>query len=322
MVHKLSRRRALTSTSVGLLAALTTPTTTAETRFSAHQSLRSIHRFSVGRLRVTVIDDARVTFPSATFAADQPAGTIGRYLSEYGLSQNFTSLHMQVVLVENGPHKVLLDTGMGVVTLPENEPDNGRLLAGLAAVGVSADDITSVIISHGHPDHIGSCSNDGEPVFRNATYFISPDELEFWTQQPGTEQNLMNLMLAVGSSQLLPVRERIQPYKGGEMIVPGITAVAARGHTLGHHAMVLHDGEHKLLHLMDTAVHYLAGLEHPDWIVALEMDHQAAADTRRRLFALAADEKMLVAGYHFPFPGIGRIFKHSNGWRFVPMQTA
>lgn len=322
MTQSLSRRRLLTSAGVGVLVAATPQSAVTQTRFAAHQSLRSIHRFSVGRLRITVIDDARVTLPSATFAADQPEGTIERYLGQYGLAREFAELHMQVMLVENGPYKVLLDTGMGEVTFPENQPDNGRLLAGLAAVGVSADEITSVVISHGHPDHIGSCSSNGEPVFKNATYFMSPDELEFWTQAPGTEQNLMNLMLSVGSSQLLPVKERMQPLTGGEVIVPGVTAVAARGHTLGHHAMILHDGNDRLLHLMDTAVHYLAGLEYPDWGVALEMNHDAAAETRRRLFKLAADEKMLVAGYHFPFPGVGRIFRHKSGWRFVPMHTA
>lgn len=322
MTNEISRRRLIATAGIGMLTGSLPGTIQAQAPVTVHQSLRSIHRFSVGRLRVTVIDDARVTFPSPTFAADQPGGTIERYLQHYGLPENITHLHMQVTLVENGPHKVLLDTGMGDVTFPENKPDNGRLLAGLAAVGVTPDDITAVIISHGHPDHIGACSKNGEPVFKNATYFIPPDELEFWTQRPGTEQNLMNLMLAVGSSQLQPVMDRIQPYKGGEVIVPGITAVAARGHTLGHHAMVLHDGDSKLLHLMDTAVHYLAGLEHPEWEVAVEMDHEAAAATRRRLFKQAAAEKMLVAGYHFPFPGIGRIVEFNNGWRFVPMHTA
>jgi glyoxylase-like metal-dependent hydrolase (beta-lactamase superfamily II) len=146
--------------------------------------------------------------------------------------------------------------------------------------------------------------------------------LEFWTQKPSDEQNFMNLMLSVGNAQLEPVRSLIQPYSAGDEIVPGITAVAAPGHTLGHHAFLISGGDDKLLHLMDAAVHYLVGPEEPDWALGVEMDQTAAADTRRKLFKLAADENLLVAGYHFPFPGLGKIIPQDNAWRYVPVQTA
>lgn len=286
-----------------------------------HKSLRAVHRFHIGAMKVTVIDDARFTFPAPAFAANQPEGTIGPFLNRYGLPQDFASLHMQVTYIEAGNHKVLLDTGMGDVTFPENKPDNGRLIAGLETIGVSPDDITAVVLSHGHPDHIGSCSKDGVPVFMNATYFIAPNELEFWTQKPGAEQNFLNFMLGIGNAQLEPVRKLIKPYKDGDEIVPGVRAISAPGHTIGHHAFLLHDGDSKLLHLMDAAVHYLVGPEEPDWALAVEMDQKAAAATRRRLFKQAAEERLLVAGYHFPFPGIGRIVEQGSSWRFVPMQT-
>lgn len=284
--------------------------------------LRAIHRFHIGAMRVTVIDDARFTFPAPAFAANQPEGSIGKFLSSYGLPTDTVSLHMQVTLVENGPHKVLLDTGMGDVTFPGNQPDNGRLAAGLAVAGVAPDDITAVIISHGHPDHIGACTKNGAPAFKNATYFIAPNEMEFWTQTPGTEQNFPNFMLGVGNAQLLPVKDLIKPYKDSDEIVPGITAITAPGHTLGHHAFMLKDGDNRMLHMMDAAVHYLVGPEEPDWALGVEMDQTVAADTRRKLFKMAADSQLLVAGYHFPFPGLGRIVAQDNAWRYVPVQTA
>ncbi len=90
----------------------------------------------------------------------------------------------------------------------------------------------------------------------------------------------------------------------------------------GHHAVMLHDGSERLLHLMDTAVHYLVGPEEPDWAFAVEMDPEAAAATRRRLFREAAAAKVMVAGYHFPFPGIGRIVESGKVWRYVPIALA
>lgn len=69
-------------------------------------------------------------------------------------------------------------------------------------------------------------------------------------------------------------------------------------------------------------MHYLVGPEEPDWALGVEMDMDAAAATWRKLFARAADEKLMVAGYHFPFPGVGVIVEQGNAWRFVPVQTA
>lgn len=289
----------------------------------AGATLRALHRFALGKMKVSVIDDARFTFPAAAFAANQPQGTIEPFLGRFGLPGDFVNLHMQLTLVETGERKVLLDTGMGDVTFPGNPVDNGRLFEGLRVLGIAPDDITDVILTHGHPDHVGGAAIDGVPAFRNAAYHIPPEELEFWTRKPTEgEDQFFNFMLTVGSAKLEPVRALTRPYKDGDEIVPGITAIAAPGHTLAHHAMLLSDGGDKLLHLVDTAVHYLVGPEEPDWALAVEMDAVKAVETRRRLFARAAEEKLLVAGYHFPFPGVGRIIEQGKGWRFVPMQTA
>lgn len=318
----LSRRSVLGGTASLAVASPLLQISMAKAAIPGADGFRAIHRFHIGAMRVTVIDDARFTFPAPAFAANQPEGSIEQFLDRFGLPTDFASLHMQVTLIESGENKTLLDTGMGGITFPGNQPDNGRLMAGLAAIGVAPEEITTVILSHGHPDHIGSCSKDGAAAFKNATYYLPPNELEFWTQKPGAEENFQNFMLSVGNAQLEPVRDLIKPYQDGDEIAPGITALAAPGHTMGHHAFMLHDGNDKLLHLMDAAVHYLVGPEEPDWALAVEMDPSIAAATRRRLFKQAAEDKLLVAGYHFPFPGIGRIIEQGSSWRFVPMQTA
>lgn len=316
-------RRTLLTGAAGL--AVAAPLLGAATPTFASASLapvRALHRFNIGDMAVTVIDDAKFTFPAPAFAANQPEGTIDSFLAGYGLPGDFVTAHMQITLIQTGGRTVLLDTGMGDITFPGNEPDNGRLVAGLAAIGIATDDITDVIISHGHPDHIGGCALDGMPCFKNATYHIPPSELEFWTQKPGTEENFMNTMIAVGNAKLDPLEGMIKSYKDGDEVAPGITAIAAPGHTLGHHAFNLKSGDASLLHLMDAAVHYLVGPEQPDWALAVEMDPDAAAATRRKLFNTASESGTLIAGYHFPFPGIGRMIDTGDAWRFVPMQTA
>lgn len=155
------------------------------------------------------------------------------------------------------------------------------------------------------------------PTSKNKTQERYFNDTSIYVRGPNRSPSLY-----IGAAQLEPVRALIHPYAADDEIVPGITAIAAPGHTLGHHAFLLHDGNDKLLHLMDAAVHYLVGPEEPDWALAVEMEQTAAADTRRKLFKQAADQNLFVAGYHFPFPGIGKIVSDQNAWRFVPMQTA
>lgn len=322
MLRSLSMNRRgffATTASAAVLPVLATSTQAAT---MDNPALRAIHRFHLGAMQVSIIDDALFTFPAPAFATNQPEGSIDGFLGRFGLPTDFVTLHMQVTLVQHGGNTVLIDTGMGDVTFPGNNPDNGRLIASLAAIGVTPDDVTHVILSHGHPDHIGACAKDGKPVFPNASYHLPPEELEFWTQKPGEEANFPNFMLGVGNAQLEPVRKLIRPYGDGDVIAPGITAVFAPGHTLAHHGFLLEDGGHKLLHMVDAAVHFLVGPEEPDWSLAVEMDPEAAVKTRRRLFSMAADDNLMVAGYHFPFPGIGKVVAQDNAWRFVPIPTA
>ena len=91
-----------------------------------------------------------------------------------------------------------------------------------------------------------------------------------------------------------------------------------QGHTSPTRPRLESQGE-VLLHLVDTAVHYITGLEHPDWTVGADIDKATAVATRKRLLAQAADEQLLIAGYHFPFPGVGRIMRLGEGFRYVPV---
>jgi len=323
--QEFSRRRRDLLLGTGLMLAATPLLTASPARADidpAIAPLRAVHSFHLGAMKVTMIDDARFTFPAPAFAANQPGGSIGPFLDKFGLPTDTVTAHLQTTLVETGNRKVLLDTGMGDLAFPGNDLDAGRTFAGLAAIGVTPDQITDVILSHGHPDHVGACAVKGVPCFENATYHMPPEELEFWTQKPGDEQNFLNFMLAAGNDKLEPVRAMIRSYHSGDEIVPGITAIAAPGHTLAHHAFMLANGGARLLHLVDVAVHYLVGPEEPDWALAVELDPDQAQATRRSLFKQAAEEKLLVAAYHFPFPGIGRIVEMENAWRFVPMATA
>jgi glyoxylase-like metal-dependent hydrolase (beta-lactamase superfamily II) len=285
--------------------------------------LRALAQFSVGDMKITVIDDQLFTVPTAIFGANAPEGGVDALFAKYGLAQEFANVQGAVFLVETGDAKVLIDTGMGDITLPDASVDNGRLFAGLKAIGVSPEDITHVFLTHGHYDHIGGVSQNGQSNFPNAAYFMSHAELEYWTSAPGSDANFVNLMLSYGNDKLNLIKDMIQIIGDGDEIVPGITAIAAPGHTVGHMAVMLESNGEKLLHLIDTSVHYIVGTNEPTWALGIEQDPAAALATRERLFGMAADENLLVAGYHFPFPGVGRMSRTEAGaFLYTPVSVS
>lgn len=319
----ISRRAALIGGALAVAAPAIITSTTKAQAAGSDLPMRALAQFSVGDMKITVIDDLLFTVPTAIFGANAPEGSVDALFAKYGLPQESANVQGSVFLVETGDAKVLIDTGMGDITLPDAIVDNGRLFAGLKAIGVSPEDITHVFLTHGHYDHIGGVTKNGAPCFPNAAHFMSQIELDYWTSAPGTEANFENLMLSYGNDKLNPIKNQIQIVGDGDDIVPGITAIAAPGHTVGHMAVMLESNGEKLLHLIDTSVHYIVGTNEPTWALGIEQDPAAALETRERLFGKAADENLMVAGYHFPFPGVGRMSRTEAGaFLYTPVSVA
>jgi len=117
-----------------------------------------------------------------------------------------------------------------------------------------------------------------------------------------------------------PIAKDVKQYDMDKEIVPGLTSVAAPGHTPGHTAYMLSSGSGKLLILSDTANHPALFVRNPDWSAVFDMDADVARATRRRMLDMAASERAQVAFYHAPFPATGHITKDGDGFRFVPVQ--
>jgi glyoxylase-like metal-dependent hydrolase (beta-lactamase superfamily II) len=151
-------------------------------------------------------------------------------------------------------------------------------------------------------------------------------EWEYWTAEPSLaelqiDDHVKELLRQSARTNLPPLRNRIDLIDGETEIVPGITALAAPGHTPGHMALAIASDGELLLHLVDVALDPFQ-LAHPDWVAAFDFDPTQVVATRRRLFDRAADERALVLCYHFPFPGLGHVERAGEGWRWEPAMTA
>ena len=290
---------------------------------SAHVPLQSaFYTTKVGAMDVTVIHDGIFHFPVAAFGTNAPEGALTTLLDKHFLPTDVASVPMHLLLVRTEDKLVLIDTGMGDYTFPGDSPKSGRLLATLALLGVHPEDIDSVLLTHGHPDHIGATvTHDGKASFPNATYYLPAAELPLWTQDPNRiDDDFFSFMVQVGNNALSPLHSQLELYEGKVEIAKGVTTLEAPGHTPGHSAVMLESEGERLVNLADTAVHYVAALQEPSWALAAEMDPELAAFTRKDLLTWVSSERIKVFGYHFPFPGLGYVLNNEDGsgWHWFP----
>lgn len=279
---------------------------------SLRPSRPRIYTFSLGKFTVaTLLDAADVRDGlGASFAIGQPEALLRELAAANYIDADRYEHPFIPTLVDTGSAKVLFDTGLGA-------PD-GSLIECLSELGLSADDIDLVVLTHGHPDHIGGLMRENAPVFARARYVFGAAEFAFWIQGDGIrEARLENHDLFMRTCAKLA--DRAAFVEPGQQVLPGITAIDAAGHSPGLLAFSVESEGQRLLIWSDTCLHYIISLQHPEWQAGVDDDKAQAAATRKRLLAMAADQRLLVAGHHMPFPGLGYVARVQDSFRWVPV---
>lgn len=272
------------------------------------------HRFALGSFTCTALGDGRYTYDAARFVANASPAEVAAALARHGSESGRVTTPYTCLLIDTGKHLVLLDTGGAGW-----DPGVGHLRESLAEAEVDPRMIDVVVLTHGHPDHIGGTADDhGRPVFANARHVMATDEWAFWTS-PDTVARVPDTFRRIAAASLPPIADRLQLVDGEAEIVPGIRALPTPGHTPGHLAVVVEDAGEELLYISDAAIHPIH-LEHPEWYPHYDLDPVRAIRSKRMLFDRAARRGSLVLAYHFdPFPCLGHSRALGDGWRWEPL---
>jgi glyoxylase-like metal-dependent hydrolase (beta-lactamase superfamily II) len=259
-------------------------------------------RFMIGGFEVT-------TILAGTTPREEPQGIFGMNVSAEEFAEvsreNFLSTEMSQffftpTLVNTGDDLVLFDTGL----------NGAATVAALESAGYTADQVSIVVLTHMHGDHIGGMMTDGAPTFANARYVTGQAEFDHWAAA-GNEGFDANVR---------PMADMMTFLGDGQDVVSGITGMAAFGHTPGHMVYRLDSEGAGLVIFADLANHPVWSLARPDWEVRFDADKAAAAASRRNVLGMIAADRIPAIGYHMPFPAVGYVDTGSNGaeFRWVP----
>ena len=274
------------------------------------------YRFKLGEFECVSLSDGTMDYPLQNLFANVPKVQIEEILQQRNLPIDFITTPYTFLYVNTGEQRVLVDMGAGDLA-----PTTGKLLQNMRAAGIYPTDIDTVIITHAHPDHIGGTLNgEDQPIYVNAHYYIWKREWDFWFSEIAFTK-APEAHVTIARRNLEPIQDQLTLLDQESEIMPGIGVMAAPGHTPGHIVVSISSGDERLLYASDTVL-YPLHLEHPDWTPVYDILPEKAAASKRRIFGLAAEEKTLVMGQHFPpFPSLGYIVKQGEGWRWQPIEA-
>ncbi|MFH1029128.1 MAG: MBL fold metallo-hydrolase [Pseudomonadota bacterium] len=280
------------------------------------------YRMMLGQFEVTALYDGAIQLD--TKLLHNTPTELNKLLARMFVAPPRMQTAVNAFLINTGKNLVLVDAGAAKLI----GPSLGFVLQNMRAAGYDPAQVDTVIITHLHRDHIGGLADaSGQPVFPKARIFVSKEDNDFWLSQKIADASpeKMQPSFKAARDTAAPYQKggQWQTFSEGSVLVPGIKAVKANGHTPGHTAFSVESEGQKLLIWGDIVHAHAVQFARPDVSIEFDIDEKQAIATRKGIFKTMAITKSLVAGMHLPFPGIGHVRwdgKESYSW--VPIEFA
>ncbi|MEM9341663.1 MAG: MBL fold metallo-hydrolase [Pseudomonadota bacterium] len=271
---------------------------------------------SLGASTLTTVSDGALMLPANFLFDPMPHDELPALIEEFGLSTERLMPECNLALYRDGTNTVLFDVGSG----PDFMPSAGKIMDSLAALGLAPEDVTHVLFTHAHPDHIwGLLDEFDDPLFYEATYMMGRAEWAYWWD-PETVNSIgeARAAFAVGAKRRMEaIEDAVVLFDDGDEVLTGISAVSTPGHTPGHMAFEVRQGSEAALVVGDAIGNHHVAFRKPEWPSGPDNDRDLAITTRRMLFDRLTAEQMPIIGFHLPNGGIGRVEADGDAYRFV-----
>ena len=271
---------------------------------------------ALGSATLTTVSDGSLMLPGSFIFDPMPKDELAPILAQYGQDSERLTPECNLALYRDGTNTVLFDVGSG----PDFMPTAGTIVDSLDAIGLAPEDITHVLFTHAHPDHIWGLLDDfDEPLFYEASYMMGRAEWDYWWN-PETVNTIgdARAAFAVGAKRRMEaIEDAVMLFDDGDEVLPGIAALSTPGHTPGHMAFEVRQGTEAALIVGDAIGNHHVAFAKPGWESGSDQDGITAAATRQMLLDRLSQEQMALVGFHLPDGGMGRAEKEGSAYRFV-----
>jgi glyoxylase-like metal-dependent hydrolase (beta-lactamase superfamily II) len=253
----------------------------------------------IGDIELFILKDGQTEFGEETFSGTNSSeiNSLLTLNNRKAIETNFNAF-----LIKSGVKNILIDAGAGTLfgTVA------GNLSKALKEINIKNDDITDVVATHLHPDHIGGMvSETGEPVFNNAQLILTQDEYSFWNDKDNFKNNLDDQKLPL--DVLNAYSNSLNLILGDDDIGSGMFAINLPGHTAGHIGIMISSGNEQFAIAGDIIHAQYLQINNPEIGVVFDQEPDLARKSRRRILDMLASEKIMFSGGHLLSPALGYV---------------